>query len=156
MNGTSSLIAQGIQLSIAPVFMLAAVAAMINAVVGRLARIIDRGRKLENEIESGASRHPDRARTEMHILRKRARIVNLAIALLSLCALLLCLTAGALFVTEVQHVGASFLIPASFLGGLMSFIAAVSMFLVEVWHSTHAFRFGKELFEAAPPQAPTP
>ena len=103
MNAASSLIAQGILLSIAPVFMLAAVAAMINAVVGRLARIIDRGRKLENEIESGACRHPERARIEMRILRKRARIVNLAIALLSLCALLLCLTAGALFVTDKSY-----------------------------------------------------
>ena len=152
MNTTTSLIAQGIQLSIAPVFMLAAVAAMINAVLGRLARIIDRGRFLEEAIDDGSAKKPDVAREEMRMLRKRARTINLSLAFLALCALLLCITAGALFVTEVQHVQTSFLIPASFLGGLLCFIVAVLFFLAEVWMSTYSFRFGKELFVRTPSQ----
>ena len=46
-----SAVAQGIQLAIAPVFLLNAVAAMIGAVAGRLARIIDRARQIEAWME---------------------------------------------------------------------------------------------------------
>ena len=41
-------ITHGIQLAVAPVFLLTAVSGMIGAVAGRLARIIDRARLVEN------------------------------------------------------------------------------------------------------------
>ena len=41
-------ITHGIQLAVAPVFLLTAVSGMIGAVAGRLARIIDRARDLED------------------------------------------------------------------------------------------------------------
>ena len=43
-------ISHSIQLAVAPVFLLTAVAGMLGVVAGRLARIIDRGRKLEDLI----------------------------------------------------------------------------------------------------------
>ncbi len=44
----SSTITHSIQLAVAPVFLLTAVAGMIGAVAGRLARIIDRARVVED------------------------------------------------------------------------------------------------------------
>ena len=46
-------VTHGIQLAVAPVFLLTAVSGMIAAVAGRLARIIDRARLLENRLEAG-------------------------------------------------------------------------------------------------------
>ncbi len=46
----SSSITHSIQLSVAPVFLLTAVAGMIGAVAGRLARIIDRARVVEERV----------------------------------------------------------------------------------------------------------
>ena len=46
----SSTITHGIQLAVAPVFLLTAVSGMIGAVAGRLARIIDRARTLLREL----------------------------------------------------------------------------------------------------------
>ena len=46
------IVARGIQLALAPVFLLTAVAGTIGAVAGRLARIIDRARLLEDLIET--------------------------------------------------------------------------------------------------------
>ena len=46
----SSTITHSIQLAVAPVFLLTAVAGMIGAVAGRLARIIDRARTLEGRL----------------------------------------------------------------------------------------------------------
>ena len=55
MNFASDLatVTHGIQLAVAPVFLLTAVSGMIAAVAGRLARIIDRARFLENRLETG-------------------------------------------------------------------------------------------------------
>ena len=44
----TSAITHGIQLAVAPVFLLTAVSGMIGAVAGRLARIIDRARVVED------------------------------------------------------------------------------------------------------------
>jgi hypothetical protein len=44
----SSTVTHGIQLAVAPVFLLTAVSGMIGAVAGRLARIIDRARTVED------------------------------------------------------------------------------------------------------------
>ena len=41
-------ITHGIQLALAPVFLLTAVSGMIGAIAGRLARIIDRARTVED------------------------------------------------------------------------------------------------------------
>ena len=51
-------VSHGIQLAVAPVFLLTAVSGMIAAVAGRLARIIDRARNVETRIKQGS--HPCR------------------------------------------------------------------------------------------------
>jgi Protein of unknown function (DUF2721) len=50
----SSTITHGIQLAVAPVFLLTAVSGMIGAVAGRLARIIDRARRVEDDARASA------------------------------------------------------------------------------------------------------
>ena len=55
----AQLLAHGIQLAVAPVFLLTAIAAMLGVVSGRLARIIDRARVLEQRLPG---RKPDPAR----------------------------------------------------------------------------------------------
>ena len=80
-------VTHAIQLAVAPVFLLTAVAAMIGTVAGRLARIIDRARILEDRIE--AARAGDLMSTaydELGRLRLRGGLVNVCIALLTFCA----------------------------------------------------------------------
>ena len=75
-----SAILHAIQLAVAPIFMLAAVAAMIGTVATRLARIIDRARELEERLESGAARNPDADHWELNRLKLRGRICNGSVA----------------------------------------------------------------------------
>ena len=56
-------VSHGIQLAVAPVFLLTAVSGMIGAVAGRLARIIDRARLLEERMEGNMGGD---ARTSAH------------------------------------------------------------------------------------------
>ena len=46
-------VTHGIQLAVAPVFLLTAVSGMIAATAGRLGRIIDRARLLEGRLDAG-------------------------------------------------------------------------------------------------------
>jgi glucose uptake protein GlcU len=149
-------LAQGIQLSVAPVFMLTAVAALINAFSQRLSRIIDRGRTVADAVDEGEVRNLAHAREELRLLRKRARLVNAALALLAVSAMLISVTTGLLFLGETQTAKLSIGIPISFLGALTFFVAAVFLYLLEVWMSTYIFRFGKEPFETRIEASSTP
>ena len=88
-------VTHSIQLAVAPVFFLTAVAGMIGSVAGRLARIIDRARKLEESLRT-LDDHDLIARhlKELHFLRERGRLANVSIALLTLCGVGLMLRTG--------------------------------------------------------------
>ena len=85
----SSAVAHGIQLAVAPVFMLSAVAALITALATRLSRIIDRARNIEERLAAGTVPHEDAAYWELNRLRLRGRVVNWSVGLLVVCAMLI-------------------------------------------------------------------
>ena len=94
-------ITQGIQLAVAPVFLLTAVSGMIGAVAGRLARIIDRARAVEDRARASIdSVCLARAYAELAELRQRGRLANGCIALLTSCAFMIGLTIILLFLGE--------------------------------------------------------
>ena len=71
-------LAQIIQLAVAPVFLLAGLGAFLNVCTGRLARIIDRARKLEPRIFESRGEEHDRLIREVRMLDRRIRVVNAA------------------------------------------------------------------------------
>jgi predicted MFS family arabinose efflux permease len=136
-------LAQGIQLAVAPVFLLTAVAALIGALAGRLARIIDRARWLEERLDDLPAEREGQYRRELKLLRIRGLLVNWAIGLLTLTAILTGLTVFAIFLSEVSHLKVSPMVPVFFLGGMAAFIAALLCFLREVTLSMRTLNFGK-------------
>lgn len=137
-------VTHGIQLAVAPVFLLTAVAAMIGTVAGRLARIIDRARLLEDRIEAapaGDAMTP--AYNELARLRLRGRLVNACIALLTFCAILIGLTIMALFIGETTEMQILRIATISFLSGVIFFLLALLCFLTETLLATRILKFGK-------------
>ena len=137
-------VTHGIQLAVAPVFLLTAVAAMIGTVAGRLARIIDRARILEDRIEAapaGDAMTP--AYDELGQLRLRGRLVNACIALLTFGAILIGLTIVALFLGETTALQILRLATVSFLSGVVCFLLALLCFLTETLLATRMLQFGK-------------
>lgn len=135
-------ITHGIQLAVAPVFLLTAVASMIGAVAGRLARIIDRARLVEDKVE--ASSDPgfvERGRFELQRLRTRGILANACIALLTLCGVLIGLTIIVLFLGETSGFRISGWAVASFLAGVCCFLAALLVFLAETYLATRLLDF---------------
>ena len=66
-----SAVSHGIQLAVAPVFMLSAVAALIGALATRLSRIIDRARHIEDRLAAGDIPDEEAAYWELNRLRLR-------------------------------------------------------------------------------------
>lgn len=138
----SSVITHGIQLAVAPVFLLTAVSGMIGAVAGRLARIIDRARAVEDRARANAE--PEfiaRAYAELAELRLRGRLANGCIALLTFCAFLIGITIILLFLGETTEFRANHLAVAGFLAGVVSFLLALVCFLAETVIATRLLNF---------------
>lgn len=135
-------VTHGIQLAVAPVFLLTAVAGMIGTVAGRLARIIDRARILEERIDAApASDAMLPAFTELKRLQQRGRLANISIALLTFCAILIGLTIVALFIGETTEIQIFRVATVSFLSGVVCFLLALLGFLTETLLATRLLKF---------------
>jgi hypothetical protein len=135
-------ITHGIQLALAPVFLLTAVASLIGAVAGRLGRIIDYGRQLEQQ--ALASLDPGFlifAGAELKGLRLRGRLANGCIALLTLCSFLIGLTIIALFLGEAASLRVSVWAVGGFLLGIVSFLLALLCFFAETLMAAQVLNF---------------
>lgn len=137
-------VSHGIQLAVAPVFLLTAVAGMIGAVANRLARIIDRARLLEDRIKATpqAADH-DEEYDELAGLRKRGLLANSAIGLLTLCAFLIGVTIMVLFLGETIDFQMLRISIVSFLAGVVCFLLALTCFMAETFIATRLLDFGK-------------
>ena len=137
-------VAHAIQLSVAPVFLLTAVSGMVGTAAGRLTRIIDRGRLIEDRIEAASNGEPmTKAYDELRDLRQRGRLVNACIALLILCAILIGVTIVILFLGETTQLEFLRLATISFLAGVSFFLIALMCFLTETILATRILKFAK-------------
>jgi hypothetical protein len=129
-----------IQLAVAPVFLLSGVGVTTGMLTNRLARIVDRARSLE-------SRPQDPADTRTHIdlvaLSQRAKLINRALTLCTLCAILVSLVIVALFVSPMIDTDLSGLIAVLFIGGLVAYVVALVTFLREIFIATASLRIGR-------------
>src|ERR1700687_5732913 len=79
-----------IQLAVAPVFLLTAIATLITALNNRLGRIVDRRRVVQDRLDHSGEKLAGSER-ELQQLSRRARLVYFAIFTAVLAALMVCL-----------------------------------------------------------------
>lgn len=137
-------VTHGIQLALAPVFLLTAVAGMIGVVAGRLARIIDRARALDERLKGAEDGEFVRAtHAELNRLKRRGHLANGAIGLLTVCSFLIGLTIIVLFLGETTAFQIERVAVLTFLAGVICFMLAMGCFMAETMLATHTLRFGK-------------
>lgn len=122
-----------IQLSVAPVFLLTAIATMINAMSGRLGRIIDRRRLIQDRFQKADELHADQIRLELEMLIRRSRLIYLGILFSVLAALFICLVVAGAFVGALVEVELSKLVAVVFILAMSSMIVSLGLFLREVY-----------------------
>lgn len=127
-------LSHAIQLAVAPVFLLTAISTLINAMNGRLGRIVDRRRVVQRRIQEQPT-HDHRAdfETELSLLARRGRLIYVAIFSEALSALLVCVVVTAAFVGTLLHVDLAVAVAATFILALLSLIVGLGLFLREVY-----------------------
>jgi hypothetical protein len=135
-------VARAIQLAIAPVFLVTGVIAFLSLLASRLARVIERARALEKRVLE--SPEPDETlETELMTLAHRAALMNGAIGLGTACALLVCTVIAALFLSAFLGAQLELLVGWLFIAAMGVLIAALLIFLAEVYLATSRLRIGK-------------
>ena len=147
MTPDASAIAQTIQLSVTPVFLLVATGSLLNVIAGRLARVVDRSRNLmERWAETEGLEH-DRIVAELRIADRRMGIINNSILSAVACGIVVCLLVALLFTQAFT--GANLGVAASwaFAAAMLLLLVSLIMFLVEVRLAVRAIHVPMELLE---------
>jgi hypothetical protein len=135
-------IAHVIQLSVAPVFLLTGVATLLNVLSGRLARIVDRARVLEDRLDAAVNNHSHAIVRELLILEKRGKLIYRAITLSTISALMVCFVIASLFASSMLHYSTRFFVGTLFILAMLSSITSLVLFLREVFFAIETFEVG--------------
>jgi uncharacterized membrane protein YkgB len=128
-----------IQLAIAPVFLLTGVGTNMLVLTNRLARIIDRSRDLESQLESQQVISAEKVqlyRDELNILFRRAKKINRAILLSTSCALLICVVVAGLFIADALNLRLASVIAGMFVLAMVALTGSFVYLLREIWLAT--------------------
>ena len=137
-----SAIAQQIQLSVAPVFLLTGVGAFLNVLANRLARVVERGRQLADAADSPDEAERARARAELGLLGRRIFAANLAIGCCTASAVLVCLVVATLFIAAPTQLAVARFISWLFIAAMALLTAGLVLFLHEVRLAMRSVRIG--------------
>ena len=141
-------LSESIQLAVAPVFLLTAVAGMITALTQRLARVIDRSRQLQDDLTGDATdkltpKYIAAHEKELKSIAKRGRCINVSMVLLVLCAIQIGVTVLELFFAENfdGKLKLTNYVFFTFVGGIASFIFALIALLYEIYIASYSIRW---------------
>lgn len=137
-----------IQVAVAPVFLLAGIAALLGVMTTRLGRIIDRSRRLHSSNRSNLT--PAQIalfEKELASLEVRGRFINLAITFATSSALMVCVVIITIFVSQFLNTNLGEVIAGLFVLCMLALIISLVTFLREVAAAASAMREGLVLAE---------
>lgn len=143
-------LAQIIQLAVAPVFLLAGLGAFLNVCAGRLARIVDRARKLEPRILESRGEEHDRMIREIRMLDRRTRVVNAAIFSSVLAAVLISIVVILLFAAFLTGLRFGNAVALLFIAAMVATASGFAIFLHETRLGTKSVRIGSHILDHEP------
>jgi hypothetical protein len=121
-----------IQLAVAPVFLLTALAAFLGVLSTRLGRIVDRARVLCDRVAAAKAPEAPPLQGELALLARRRHLVNLAITFGVAAALFVCVLIAIAFVGSIWRVNTSTSVALLFVAAMVAFVVALVLFLSEV------------------------
>jgi hypothetical protein len=123
-----------IQLAVAPVFLLTAIATLISALNVRLGRIVDRQRALQamGPVAARSDAATERQR-EFALLDRRVHLSYVAILAAVVAGLFVCLVVALAFVGVLFEVDLARVLAVLFVLAMVSMITSLSVFLREIY-----------------------
>jgi hypothetical protein len=135
-------IAHAIQLAVAPVFLLSGIGVMLGVLTNRLARIVDRARKVEESLRQATAHDIPESRVQLGVASRRARFINASITLCTIAALLIAIVVALLFSSTFVPISLAVYVAALFVVAMIALVGALVSFLIEVRIATAALRIG--------------
>ncbi len=140
-------IAETIQLSVTPVFLLVATGSLLNVFTGRLARVIDRSRTImERWAETEGVEH-DRIVAELRVVDRRIDVINNSIAAAVACGIVVCLLVALLFTQAVAGFDLGLAAAWVFAIAMLLLLVSLALFLLEVRLAIRTIHVPMELLE---------
>lgn len=134
-------IAHVIDISVAPVFLLAGISGLLMVLTNRLGRTIDRSRSLQAvSTQEITGEHKKAIEREMGSLLNRSRFINLAINLATASALMVCFVIITLFLGNLISANVSIVVASLFIICMVFLALAFSCFFMEVFIATRSLR----------------
>ena len=133
-------VGHAIQLALAPAFLLTGIAGLLNVMAGRLARIIDRGRRLSERGVPDGPPLSDAQADELTNLERRRHLASAAITACTLAALLVCMVIASLFMEVLMQFDLKWVIGLLFTGATFAMVTGLAYFLREVHKATRSIR----------------
>ncbi len=130
-----------IQLAVAPVFLLTALATTLGVLTTRLSRIVDRARRVEARLREEAP--PDRQVSvrELRMLSDRVRLIHWAITSGTTAALLVCLLIAVAFVGYLLDARVATVMAVLFIAAMAAYVGALACFMREVFLAIATMKF---------------
>lgn len=141
------MIAQTIQLALAPVFVLVAIGNIMNILSSRLGRVVDRSRRLQELHGETQGAEHDAVVREIRIVDVRIKLIGRAIFLLVVSGLAIGLTVALLFVEEFATISLQPVAAGVFLVAIGLLMAALTLVLRETRQATAALRIPRNYLE---------
>ncbi|APE27817.1 DUF2721 domain-containing protein [Aurantiacibacter gangjinensis] len=141
------MIAQTIQLALAPVFVLVAVGGIMNILTARLGRIVDRSRELLSRYHQTDGEEHDDVVREMRSADRRIGLIGQALRLLVLSSLVTGLTVVLLFIEEFTGFTIDAVVAGSFVLAIALLMWALVLFLRETQLAADALRLPRAVLE---------
>jgi hypothetical protein len=144
-------IARVVQMAIAPAFMLAGIGTFINVMTTRLARVIDRAVESARDGDFAAKGEEEDAVARLRdMLAIRAKLLNRALALCTVAAVLICGLIGLMFLDALVRTDLSTAIVLLFIVAMLTMMSGLALFMREVFVATAALR-GRHIRSARAP-----
>jgi hypothetical protein len=135
-------VGHAIQLSVAPVFLLSGIGAMLAVMTNRLARVVDRARAVEARLAGEAPGDIVSSHGHLRTFSRRAKFINLAITFCTITALLVCAVVATLFTGAFLQFDAAVPVAILFIGAMSTFFVGLLCFLREIFIATASLRIG--------------
>lgn len=125
-------IAETIQLSVTPVFLLVATGGLLNVFTGRLARVVDRSRVLVELWRETEGPEHDRIVAELRVVDRRIDVINNSITAAVACGIVVCLLVALLFAQAIAGFNLGLASSWAFAIAMLLLLVSLILFLIEV------------------------
>ena len=130
------LISEILASAVSPVFLVAGVGALLNVMTGRLGRIVDRLRYLQEYIDKASSVDKQTILLNRKQSVFRMRLIYASIFFCTLSGLMVCIVIGALFIGEINTYSIDVFISILFILCMASLILSFILLATEIFIAT--------------------